>query len=524
VSLSRRDFLLLAAGAPAIVRREAARPAAEHAAVGDVSGDHAVVWSRSDRPARLVIEYATVASFQGARRAVGPPALAESDWTARVELTGLPPGQRIVYRAYFEDLADSRIRSRPVEGSFRTPPRTAADVLLAWSADTVGQGWGIDRGWGGLRMFETLRRADPDVFVHCGDTIYADQPLPAEVPLDEASDGTATPADSPAAARAGARRVWRNVVTEAKSRVAESLEDFRGNYRYNLLDAHYARFVAEVPQVTLWDDHEVRDNWYPGQRLERDRRYRERSIDVLAARARRAFLEYAPVRIADRRLYRALSWGPLVEIFALDLRSYRGPNSENRQPRADPAARLLGRTQLVWLESRLRRSRAVWKVIAASMPIGLVVPDGPNRHEGIANGDDGPPLGRELEIARLLAFIREQRVRNVVWITGDVHYAAAHRYHPDRARFRSFDPFWEFVAGPAHAGTFGPNAVDATFGPEVVFLAIPPGMRPNRPPSAGLQFFGTLRAAASGTLTVGLHDLSGRTLYRVELEPEPAGV
>ncbi|HXH05563.1 MAG TPA: alkaline phosphatase D family protein, partial [Vicinamibacterales bacterium] len=250
----------------------------------------------------------------------------------------------------------------------------------------------------------------------------------------------------------------------------------------------------------------------------------ERRVDVLAARARRAFLEYMPLRSARGQLYRSVTWGPLVEIFALDLRSYRGANSENRQPTAGPDTALLGEAQRVWFETRLRRSRAVWKVIAASMPIGLVVPDGPGRYEGIANGDDGPPLGRELEVARLLAFIREHRIRNVVWITGDVHYAAAHRYHPDRARFRPFDPFWEFVAGPAHAGTFGPNALDATFGPEVVFLSIPPGMRPNRPPSAGWQFFGTLRITASGALSVGLHDLSGRTIYEVTLEPERSGM
>ena len=76
----------------------------------------------------------------------------------------------------------------------------------------------------------------------------------------------------------------------------------------------------------------------------------------------------------------------------------------------------------------------------------------------MANGDGGPPLGRELEIADLLRFLRKERVRNVVWITGDVHYAAAHHYHPERARFTDFDPFWEFVAGPLHAGTFGPGA------------------------------------------------------------------
>src|SRR5205085_9647671 len=143
---------------------------------------------------------------------------------------------------------------------------------------------------------------------------------------------------------------------------------------------------------------------------------------------------------------------------------------------------------------------------------------GPNRYEAVANGDPGPPLGRELELADLLGYLKQERIRNVVWITADVHYCAAHEYHPTRAKFTGFDPFWEFVAGPLNAGTFGPNALDATFGPEAKFVGIPPGMKPNRPPSEGFQFFGTLRASArTRALTVRLHNLAGQVIYTNEL-------
>ena len=108
----------------------------------------------------------------------------------------------------------------------------------------------------------------------------------------------------------------------------------------------------------------------------------------------------------------------------------------------------------------------------------------------------------------------------MVWITGDVHYAAAHHYDPARARFAEFTPFWEFVAGPLHAGTFGPNALDPTFGPEVRFLGIPAGMKPNRPPSEGLQFFGRLVAEAStGALRASLHNRSGREIFSTTIAP-----
>ena len=59
-----------------------------------------------------------------------------------------------------------------------------------------------------------------------------------------------------------------------------------------------------------------------------------------------------------------------------------------------------------------------------------------------------PPLGRELEIADLLSFIKHAGVRNTVWITADMHYTAAHYYDPNRAVFQDFAPFWEFMSGP----------------------------------------------------------------------------
>jgi phosphodiesterase/alkaline phosphatase D-like protein len=58
-------------------------------------------------------------------------------------------------------------------------------------------------------------------------------------------------------------------------------------------------------------------------------------------------------------------------------------------------------------------------------------------------------------------------VKNTVWLTADMHYTAAHYYDPDRAMFSDFEPFWEFVSGPLHAGSWDPAALDNTFGPEV---------------------------------------------------------
>jgi len=107
-----------------------------------------------------------------------------------------------------------------------------------------------------------------------------------------------------------------------------------------------------------------------------------------------------------------------------------------------------------------------------------------------------------------------------VWITADVHYCAAHYYDPSRAAFQDFEPFWEFVAGPLNAGTFGPNLLDDTFGPQVVFQKTPAAGQANLPPSAGLQFFGQVDIDhGSRDLTVALKDLTGATLFTQRLRP-----
>ena len=494
----------------AIVTSDAERPQmAQGVQFGDMTLGSTMLWSRSDRPARLHAEYAFDASFSQPVRLVGPHALETTDFTARIDMSGLPADRTVFVRAWFEGLANSRAQSAPVLGRFRTPA-LARNVRFVWGGDTAGQGWGINPAFGGMRIYEQMRLVQPDFFLHSGDTIYADGPIAETV---TAEDG----------------RVWNNLVTPEVAKVAETLAEYRGRYKYNLLDENLRRFNAEVPQIWQWDDHEVTNNWSDAKSLAADARYSVKDVPLLTARGGRAFMEYAPMRpygaTEQERVYRHIPYGPLLDVFVIDMRSYRGPNTDNLQTVAGGDARFLGAAQLAWLLDGLRRSRATWKVIAADMPIGLRIGDGQDangaaRWEAIANGQDGPPLGRELEIAGLLREIRRMAVRNVVWLTADVHYCAAHHYDPTRAQFTEFDPFWEFVAGPLNAGTFGPNALDATFGPRVDFVKAPPPGRANLSPYAGMQFFGQVDVdAASRAFSVAFKDLAGQEIYRRTLVP-----
>ncbi len=259
-----------------------------------------------------------------------------------------------------------------------------------------------------------------------------------------------------------------------------------------------------------------------------DSRYTEKSVDVLAARARRAFGEYFPVSTLrpgarEGRVHRVLRQGPLLDVFVLDMRTYRNANSPDDRT-VDPQG-ILGREQLEWLKRELSRSRAVWKVIAADMPIGLVVPDateGKANIEAVAQGDPGAPLGRELQIAELLRFVKHRRITGTVWLTADVHHTSAQHYQPARAAFTDFEPFWEFVSGPLNAGAFPASALDGTFGPERVFVKAPTAS--NVSPAGGYQFFGEVDIDGdSAELTVRLREQDGTVLFTKVLRPGLVG-
>jgi alkaline phosphatase D len=510
--------LVLAQSAPSLITRDSMRPQMAYGVQsGDPTSNSAIVWTRSDRPARLWVEWSSTANFSNATRVRGPHMLEDSDFTGRIDLTQLPAGQEIFYRVVLQDLHNERVLSEAVNGHLRLPAAAAnnaktqatRDVCFAWSGDTAGQGFGINEDWGGMKIYEQIRKINPDFFLHCGDTIYADGPIQAQVKLP---DGT----------------LWKNIVTEDVSKVAETLNEYRGRYRYNLMDKNIRRMSAEVPQIWQWDDHEVTNNFSDSKDLSGDPRYSEKNIPLLVARAKKSFLEYAPLRrtadIESERIYRHLPQGPLLDMFVIDMRSYRGPNSANLQTTETEESAILGRPQIDWLLQGLKKSKAVWKVIASDMPLGLQVSDGKDaagnpKWEAVANGDHNAPLGRELEVARLLREIKRAGIKNVVWLTADVHYTAAHYFDPAKAQFSDFSPFWEFVSGPLNSGSFGPGKTDGTFGMQVVYQKFPAVQ--NTAPTEGLQFFGQVDIdAKTKAMTVTLKDLTGAALYAKTLAPQ----
>lgn len=483
------------------------RDAITHAQSGDVTPTSAVVWARGEAPGALQVRLSSGGQLVGTTR-VGAAGTAATDFTARSTLTDLTPGTAYEAELWFAGSDGTLGQTRRI--AFATPSRDPAPTSFAWSGDTCGQGYGINPDAGGLIGYAAVADLRPDVFIHCGDNVYADEPITDTV---REPDGV----------------VWRNLVTEEVARPAQTMDEFRGRYRYVLLDENVRRLHATVPVISQWDDHETTNNWYPGEILTDETAtypYEDEvRVDVLARWGRQAWQEYMPIGeahllgrgdtgFADKGLYRRIPRGAHLDIFCVDQRSYRSPNTVAAD---DEPSALMGDAQVDWLIREVSASEATWKVISLDQPLGI----GGKKTEdldGYGNFDHGEPGGREHELARILSSFRAAGVRNVVFITADVHFTAAHHYSPDRAVFTDFDPFWEFVSGPIAASTFAVKEVDRTFGGETRFS------RGNtrssrRAPTPEQLFVGYAEIDAAGNLTVQLRDATGAVLWSTELEP-----
>jgi alkaline phosphatase D len=188
--------------------------------------------------------------------------------------------------------------------------------------------------------------------------------------------------------------------------VASRLPDFWAKYRANRNDLPTQRLFSETSLYVIWDDHEVSGDYDPG--------------DPLAAIGQRAFFDYWPIRQDPKdpgRLYRSFRWGKAAEFFILDTRQYRDLSEGT----------ILGREQMRWFLKALSSSSALFKFVATSVPIS-------------SRGVDkwgGYPADRE----EVLSTIAREKIRGVIFLTADVHYAAVSKV-PGGLGLK------EFIVGP----------------------------------------------------------------------------
>ncbi|KWH34360.1 alkaline phosphatase D family protein [Burkholderia stagnalis] len=444
-----------ALGAP----RSATRGAAAHqgrdrfpqgVASGDPRDRSIVFWTRcvpardGARAVSLRLDVSTQADFSTRVASVPLKALAAYDYTVRVKVTALSPKTSYHYRFVAGDDAS-------VTGVARTAPDAdeANDrVRFAW---LTCQDWSVNH-WQAMSLLAAER--DLDFVVHVGDYIYET--------IGAAKPGTVEAAHPPLRLPDGKR------LADGRA-YADTLDDYRTLYRTYRTDPRLQTLHQRLPMIAIWDDHEFSDDcWqdhqvYTNEERQETRRRRDAS---------RAWAEYMPVDWSDVRfepddpsytnirLYRAFRFGTLMHLVMTDERLYRDDHvvSEAAIARArghDPvqgddaagsryfvkqdvlqrfeardtaqlgrAPSMLGPEQAQWWKATLKHSPAIWKVWGNEVMLNrlwVVMPGAPKNPAArlVVDCDawDGYPAHKH----ELLAYLKEQGIRNVVAISGDLH-------------------------------------------------------------------------------------------------------
>lgn len=390
-------------------------------AVGDATQESAVVWTRTDGPAYVHVEFSLDPTFSRSTRLNAVPTDADSDFVAKIRLPDLQANRPYYYRvwalrgrgaAWLFEAPDDGVE----EGTFRTPPdpERAERVSFVWSGDTYGQGR--------MPPYQVPRQMallGPDFFHYQGDTIYADYETPA------------LPDGNP-----------------------ETVDDYRAKYREMREEATNLRDLLEQTSVvTIWDDHEIANDWSGT------------TAEELLPAGRQAFFEYWPIDEHPAvtgddpdRLYRSFRWGKAMELFVLDTRQYR---DDNATPDG-PDKTMLGEEQTEWLKTSLRATDATFAVVSSSTSLASVS-SAPEARDSWASG--GSDTGFEHELREIVDVVREVD-STVVWLSGDRHFARVLSYDLDHD---GSPDMYEALATPIGAAPRDPSdyVPDDTFSPTV---------------------------------------------------------
>ncbi|WP_182920364.1 alkaline phosphatase D family protein [Nocardioides cavernaquae] len=342
------------------------------------------------------------------------------DHTVKVDATGLAAATTYYFRFSY-----SGVRS-PV-GRTRTAPAAGSSVenlrLGVVSCANLQAGW--------FSAYRHLAaREDLHAILHLGDYLYEYGPGQYGYGKDEVDIRPHSPA--------------REMVT---------LADYRQRHAQYKQDADLATLHAKYAFITTWDDHEVtNDAWRDG--AENHTPLVEGSWATRRASAQKAYDEWMPIRLSGTaalgdgtQIYRRLAFGQLAELSMLDLRTYRdrqvtgllGVTSDPTGLLAtgevsDPARTITGRAQLDWLKGSLETGRAQWKLVGnpvmiAPVDLGALPNDLTDPVADITGilPRDGMPYNTDQwdgytdDRRELISHIRDQGVRDTLFLTGDIH-------------------------------------------------------------------------------------------------------
>jgi phosphodiesterase/alkaline phosphatase D-like protein len=214
----------------------------------------------------------------------------------------------------------------------------------------------------------------------------------------------------------------------------KSTDDFRSYWFRTLSNTDYKKILPTIGQYIVWDDHEVEDNSKYEPNLKKDLAKVHRGLE--------AWFESLPVEKREGvennwgnpSYYNSYKWGKTLELFLLDCRAERIPDTRNSSD-----AIYISKKQMNWFKDALLKSDAHFKVVANSVPIA---------HYGglwdVALADRWE--GYKAQRNEILNFIVDNDIKNVVWLSGDFHTGSV---APVDKPETPWNKMWEINMGPA---------------------------------------------------------------------------
>ncbi len=278
----------------------------------------------------------------------------ERDFTRQFELSGL--AANTLHQVRIESRAGSQGDGQVVEATFRTAPRPDQAERVVFTVST-GQAYpDQDVPGGGYKIYAQMLKLDPDFFVHTGDILYYDK-------------------------------------------LAKTMELARWHWQRMYSLATNVEFHRRVGSYFIKDDHDTwRNDCWPNM---------ESNFmgDFTFKQGQAVFLEQVPM---GRRTYRTFRWGKDLQIWLVEGRDFRSPNT---MPDG-PAKTIWGEEQKAWFKRTVGQSDATFRILISPTP--LVGPDRTNKNDNHANA------GFAHEGDELRQFISQQR--NTYVICGDRHW------------------------------------------------------------------------------------------------------
>ena len=366
-------------------------------AAGDVTSTSAVLWARLEAPE--TVQFDVFLAGTSTPVATATYDVVDPTLPATVQITGLQADTRYDYTVSTASLAATR-------GVFRTP---AVGVQRGLTFGVSGDARGDLRPYPAIG---NVANRDLDFFVMLGDTTYADIPSPAFPGLQ-----------------------------------AQTLADFRVKHDEVLGSELGVNSMADLRASTAYyamiDDHEVTNDFSGAEHPSNDPRFAFTTEQFISETQLyrdgvQAFEEYAgripqvwsstEARFNGKpKLYLSRRYGTDAQFFLLDARTFRDPPiapvADPRDPTQvaafqaasfTPGRTMLGMTQLRELGQDLLQAQnagVTWKFIMLPEPImNLGVIAAPDRYDGYA-----------WERSLVLSYIRERGIKNVVFVSADLH-------------------------------------------------------------------------------------------------------